>query len=59
MTMVIVMHEMGFARDIASRVAFLDEGQILEEGLPVQMFSDPRQARTREFLQRTIDAGRP
>jgi polar amino acid transport system ATP-binding protein len=58
MTMVIATHEMGFARDIASRVLFLDEGRILEEGPPERIFRDPRQPRTREFLQRIIDAGR-
>jgi polar amino acid transport system ATP-binding protein len=58
MTMVIATHEMGFARDIASRVLFLDEGRILEEGPPDRMFSAPTQPRTREFLQRIIDAGR-
>jgi polar amino acid transport system ATP-binding protein len=58
MTMIIATHEMGFARDIASRVLFLDEGRILEEGTPERIFRDPRQPRTREFLQRIIDAGR-
>jgi len=58
MTMVIATHEMGFARDIASRVAFLDEGRILEERTPNEIFSAPREARTREFLQRIIEAGR-
>jgi polar amino acid transport system ATP-binding protein len=58
MTMVIATHEMGFARDIASRVLFLDEGRILEEGPPDRIFSAPGQPRTREFLQRIIDAGR-
>jgi polar amino acid transport system ATP-binding protein len=58
MTMVIATHEMGFARDIASRVLFLDEGRILEEGPPGRIFSEPREPRTREFLQRIIDAGR-
>jgi polar amino acid transport system ATP-binding protein len=58
MTMVIATHEMGFARDIASRVLFLDEGRILEEGPPGQIFSAPREPRTREFLQRIIEAGR-
>jgi len=56
--MVIATHEMGFARDIASRVAFLDEGRILEERPPNEIFSAPREARTREFLQRIIEAGR-
>lgn len=58
MTMVIATHEMGFARDIASRICFLDEGRILEEGPPERIFTDPREARTREFLQRIIEAGR-
>jgi polar amino acid transport system ATP-binding protein len=58
MTMIIATHEMGFARDIADRVLFLDEGQVLEEGPPEQIFTSPREARTREFLQRIIEAGR-
>jgi polar amino acid transport system ATP-binding protein len=58
MTMVIATHEMGFARDIANRVCFLDAGQILESGPPAEMFSAPREERTRQFLQRVIDAGR-
>jgi polar amino acid transport system ATP-binding protein len=58
MTMVIATHEMGFARDIADRVCFLDAGSILEEGPPATLFSAPREARTRQFLQRIIEAGR-
>jgi polar amino acid transport system ATP-binding protein len=58
MTMVLATHEMGFARDIASRVCFLDEGVILEQGPPDQIFSEPREERTRQFLQRIIAAGR-
>ena len=58
MTMLIATHEMGFARDIASRVCFLDAGRILEQGPPQQIFSDPREARTRQFLNRIIEAGR-
>jgi len=58
MTMLIATHEMGFARDIASRVCFLDEGTILEQGPPAQVFSEPREARTRQFLNRIIEAGR-
>jgi polar amino acid transport system ATP-binding protein len=58
MTMVLATHEMGFARDIASRVCFLDEGVILEQGPPEQIFSEPREERTRQFLQRIIAAGR-
>jgi polar amino acid transport system ATP-binding protein len=58
MTMVIATHEMGFARDIANRVCFLDAGVILEQGEPAEIFSTPREERTRQFLQRIIDAGR-
>ena len=58
MTMVIATHEMGFARDIADRVCFLDGGRILEEGPPDQIFRAPREARTQQFLQRVIAAGR-
>lgn len=58
MTMVIATHGMGFARDIASHVCFLDQGTILEEGPPAQIFSAPREPRTRQFLQRIADAGR-
>ncbi len=58
MTMVIATHEMGFARDVAHRVAFLHEGRILEEGAPAQIFSDPAQPETRRFLDRIIAAGR-
>jgi len=58
MTMLIATHEMGFARDIANRVCFLDAGIILEEGPPEQIFSSPREARTQRFLQSIIEAGR-
>jgi len=58
MTMVIVTHEMGFARDVADRVAFLDGGRIIEEGGPQQVLVDPVEPRTRRFLQRIIDSGR-
>ncbi len=58
MTMVIATHEMGFARDIANRVCFLDGGRILEEGAPDRIFHEPREARTQQFLQRVIAAGR-
>jgi polar amino acid transport system ATP-binding protein len=58
MTMLIATHEMGFARDIANRVCFLDAGRVLEEGPPSVMFSEPREERTRRFLQRVIAAGR-
>jgi polar amino acid transport system ATP-binding protein len=58
MTMVIATHEMGFARDIATRVCFLDGGVILEHGSPEQMFESPRQRRTQQFLQRIVSARR-
>ena len=58
MTMLIATHEMGFARDVAHRVCFLDEGVILEQGPPEQIFTEPQHPRTRQFLQRIIDAGR-
>jgi polar amino acid transport system ATP-binding protein len=58
MTMVIATHEMGFARDVAHRVAFLHEGRILEEGEPARMFSEPEREETRTFLDRIIAAGR-
>ena len=58
MTMLIATHEMGFARDIANRVCFLDAGRILEEGPPDQIFHEPREERTRQFLDRVIQAGR-
>ncbi|HEX7256345.1 MAG TPA: amino acid ABC transporter ATP-binding protein [Gaiellaceae bacterium] len=58
MTMLIATHEMGFAREIANRVCFLDGGVILEQGPPEQIFSAPKEPRTRQFLQRIVDAGR-
>jgi polar amino acid transport system ATP-binding protein len=58
MTMVIATHEMSFARDIADRVCFLDAGVIAEQGLPDEIFTGPRHPRTRQFLQRIIEAGR-
>ncbi|MDH3607279.1 MAG: amino acid ABC transporter ATP-binding protein [Acidimicrobiia bacterium] len=58
MTMLIATHEMGFARDVADRVCFLDDGKILEHGPPKEIFSNPQQPRTREFLQRIVEAGR-
>jgi polar amino acid transport system ATP-binding protein len=58
MTMLIATHEMGFAREIASRVCFLDDGVILEQGSPEQIFSSPQERRTQQFLQRIVEAGR-
>jgi polar amino acid transport system ATP-binding protein len=58
MTMLIATHEMGFAREIADRVCFLDEGVILEQGPPEEIFTAPKEPRTQQFLQRIVDAGR-
>ena len=58
MTMLIATHEMGFARDVANRVCFLDAGRILEEGSPAEIFGAPKEPRTRQFLQRIVEAGR-
>jgi polar amino acid transport system ATP-binding protein len=58
MTMLIATHEMGFARDVAHRVCFLDGGEILEQGRPEEIFGAPREPRTRQFLQRIVEAGR-
>jgi polar amino acid transport system ATP-binding protein len=58
MTMVIATHEMSFARDTANRVCFLDAGVILEQGTPEEIFTRPREPRTRQFLDRIIAAGR-
>ena len=58
MTMMLATHEMGFAREVSSKVCFLHQGVIHEEGPPEQIFGDPREERTRAFLQRIIDAGR-
>jgi len=58
MTMLIATHEMGFARDIASRVCFLADGQIVEQAPPDRLFSEPSDERTRRFLRRIVDAGR-
>ena len=58
MTMLIATHEMSFARDVAHRVCFLDEGVILEQGPPEQIFEAPREPRTQQFLQRIVAAGR-
>ena len=58
MTMVIVTHEMGFARDVADRVCFLDAGVIAEQGPPAQILRAPEQPRTQAFLQRILESGR-
>jgi polar amino acid transport system ATP-binding protein len=58
MTMIVATHEMGFAKDVANRVCFLEQGRILEEGTPEEIFQSPREERTRRFLDRIIAAGR-
>ena len=54
MTMAVVTHEMGFAKEVATRVFFVDEGHILESGTPRQVFEAPRNARTKEFLSKVL-----
>ncbi len=54
MTMVVVTHEMGFAREVADRVLFMDKGEILEQGTPQQIFSSPQHERTQEFLSQIL-----
>src|SRR3954470_9193001 len=58
LTMLIATHEMSFAREIADRICFLDEGVTLERGPPAELLSQPREPRTQQFLQRIIEAGR-
>ena len=54
MTMVVVTHEMGFAREVADRVIFMDEGNIIEEGTPEEIFNNPQQPRTQDFLKKVL-----
>jgi polar amino acid transport system ATP-binding protein len=58
MTMLLATHEMSFAREVADRVCFLDGGQVLEAGEPHEVFSEPREPRTQQFLRRIVEAGR-
>jgi polar amino acid transport system ATP-binding protein len=58
MTMLLATHEMGFAKEVASKVCFLYQGTVHEEGPPAQIFGDPKEERTRAFLKRIIEAGR-
>jgi polar amino acid transport system ATP-binding protein len=58
MTMMLATHEMGFAKEVSSKVCFLHQGVIHEEGPPEQIFEHPQQERTKAFVQRIIDAGR-
>ncbi len=59
MTMLIVTHEMQFARNVASHVVFMDQGLVVEEGGPEEIFESPREARTRQFLQFIMDREAP
>lgn len=54
MTMAVVTHEMGFAREVATRVLFMDEGNVMEQGTPEQIFNDPQNDRTKEFLSKVL-----
>ena len=54
MTMVVVTHEMGFAREVGDRVLFMDEGSIVEEGSPAQIFGNPQNRRTQDFLSKLL-----
>ena len=58
MTMLLATHEMSFAREVSSRVVFLDDGLICEQGPPERIFTEPSNPRTQAFLKRIIDAGR-
>ena len=52
--MIIVTHEMGFAREVADRIIFMDEGIVLEEGTPEEIFDNPKMPRTKEFLSKVL-----
>ena len=54
MTMVIVTHEMGFAREVADRVFFIDEGIVMEQGSPAELFGNPQNERTKSFLSKVL-----
>ena len=54
MTMVVVTHEMGFAKEVGSRIVFMDEGCIMEQGTPAEIFGNPQNARLKEFLSKVI-----
>ena len=54
MTMVVVTHEMGFAREVASRVFFMDQGIVMEQGTPEEIFQNPQNERTKEFLSKVL-----
>ncbi|HSU46690.1 MAG TPA: ectoine/hydroxyectoine ABC transporter ATP-binding protein EhuA, partial [Arthrobacter sp.] len=54
-TLIIVTHEMGFARDVADTVVFMDQGQIVEQGTPLEIFSNPQEPRTRSFFSKVLE----
>lgn len=54
MTMVVVTHEMGFAREVGDRILFMDEGRIIEEGTPEEIFQNPKNSRTKDFLSKVL-----
>jgi len=54
MTMVVVTHEMGFAKEVANRVIFMDEGVIVEQGTPDEIFNNPKNQRTQDFLAKVL-----
>ena len=54
MTMVVVTHEMGFAKEVGDKILFMDEGVIVEQGSPAQIFDDPQQQRTKDFLRKVL-----
>jgi arginine/lysine/histidine transport system ATP-binding protein len=54
MTMVVVTHEMGFAKEVGSRVLFMDDGKIVEEGSPKEIFDNPKHVRTKDFLGKVL-----
>jgi len=55
MTMAVVTHEMGFAKDVADRVIFMESGYVVEDSSPIEMFTNPKNERTKEFLSRVLD----
>lgn len=54
MTMVVVTHEMGFAKEVGDRILFMDEGRIIEEGTPEEIFQNPKNSRTKDFLSKVL-----
>ena len=54
MTMIVVTHEMGFAREVGTRILFMDDGQIIERGTPAEIFDSPKNERTKEFLSKVL-----